>query len=83
MRKILADVRELEHPEPLEKVMALVKNLQMGEYIHMIHRKTPRPLFNILKQNGFGYHFKEIEGKVDIYIYFKKDIAVKEALANV
>ena len=83
MQEILIDVRELEHPEPLEKVMAAVNTLTLGEYIHMIHRKLPRPLLNILKNNGFAYQFTEEAEKVDVYICFKKDKETLKRLLDV
>lgn len=52
---ILLDTRELDHPVPLEKAAAAFRALEEGEVIHMIHRREPLPLFEILAKNGGRY----------------------------
>jgi len=64
MRIIELDVRTLEHPVPLEKAMAAFANLEGGEMIHMIHRKYPLPLFEILGKQGGRYHSHEDENGI-------------------
>jgi uncharacterized protein (DUF2249 family) len=64
---ILIDVRDLNHPEPLEKVLAALEILKedSGQEIQMIHRREPFPLYEILEKQGFEYTvrpFKE-EGR--------------------
>lgn len=52
---ILLDTRELDHPIPLEMALAAFKKLRGEEVIHMIHRREPLPLFEILSKNGGRY----------------------------
>ncbi len=52
---ILLDTRELDHPVPLEKAVYAFKNLSGDEIIHMIHRREPIPLFEIIAKNGGRY----------------------------
>jgi len=49
---ILLDTREFDHPVPLEMAVDAFRNLEKGEVIHMIHRKEPIPLFEIIAKNG-------------------------------
>jgi uncharacterized protein (DUF2249 family) len=49
------DVRELEPPEPLELALDMAHNLRPGEYLRMLHRREPYPLYRLLEQDGFRY----------------------------
>jgi len=69
------DVRDLEHPIPLGLAVDAFKKLAVDEIIHMIHRKEPRPLFEILSKNGGFYHSREdISGLWHIYISRSSEI---------
>jgi uncharacterized protein (DUF2249 family) len=50
------DVRELDHPLPMEMAIDAFKKLSNSEVIHIIHRRNPTPLFEILTNNGGFYH---------------------------
>lgn len=66
---IKLDTREFDHPVPLEMAVSAFKKLQKGEIIHMIHRKQPLPLFEILSNNG-GYYraYEKLQGEWHILI---------------
>ena len=49
------DVRDLEPPEPLEIALEMANSLGPGEYLHMLHRREPYPLYRLLEQYGFRY----------------------------
>lgn len=49
------DVRGLEPPEPLERVLEAVATLQPGERVRMIHRREPCLLYPLLEKRGFRY----------------------------
>ncbi len=49
------DVRELEPPEPLELALDMVQTLHPGEYLRMLLRREPYPLYRLLEQDGFRY----------------------------
>jgi len=49
------DVRELEPPEPLEIALDMAHKLRPGEYLRMLHRREPFPLYRLLEQDGFRY----------------------------
>ncbi|AFV96373.1 MULTISPECIES: DUF2249 domain-containing protein [unclassified Sulfuricurvum] len=52
---ILLDTREFDHPIPLEMAVDRFKKLKGEEVIHMIHRREPIPLFEIITKNGGRY----------------------------
>jgi uncharacterized protein (DUF2249 family) len=49
------DVRELEPPEPLELALDMAHSLWPGEYLRMLHRREPFPLYRLLELDGFRY----------------------------
>lgn len=66
---ILLDTRELDHPVPLEMAVGAFKKLTGDEVIHMIHRREPIPLFEIILKNGGRYRsVMEREDLWHIYI---------------
>ncbi|MCW8935656.1 MAG: DUF2249 domain-containing protein [Gammaproteobacteria bacterium] len=72
-KEILIDVHEMQPPEPMDVVMKGLDNLNQGEYIKMIHRMQPHPLYDVLLDNGFRYKVTNGEYGFDIYIWFAKD----------
>ncbi|MGP1450364.1 MAG: DUF2249 domain-containing protein [Wolinella sp.] len=58
MREIRIDVSTLEHPEPLQIITRSINELNDSEYIRMIHRMEPLPLYDILHSRGFVYRVK-------------------------
>lgn len=66
---ILLDTREYEHPVPLQMAVSAFKKLSKGEIMHMIHRKEPLPLFEIIQKNGGVYRsFEKATGEWHILI---------------
>lgn len=49
------DLRGLDPPEPLERVLDALGSLQRDRYLHMVIDREPVPLYGILKRNGFEY----------------------------
>ncbi len=49
------DVRGLEPPEPLEKVLDALDRLPAGDQLCMLIEREPRPLYRILANNGYAY----------------------------
>ncbi len=47
------DVSELEPPEPLEEILSTITTLSRGEYLRVLHRREPFPLYPLLEQQGF------------------------------
>lgn len=49
------DVRGLEPPEPMEIALEMTHKLSAGEYLRMLHRREPFPLYRLLEQGGFRF----------------------------
>ena len=66
---IVLDVRTLEHPVPFEKAVAAFHALKPDEVLHMIHRKNPVPLLELLEKNRASYkNCHDANGVWHIYI---------------
>ncbi len=73
---ILLDTRELDHPIPLEMAVAAFKKLSGDEVIHMIHRREPIPLFEIITKNG-GRYLSAMERDDLWHIYITRSSTVE------
>lgn len=51
-RERIVDVRDLEPPGPLQNALAAARSLRPGEYVALLHRREPLPLFAMLAQLG-------------------------------
>jgi uncharacterized protein (DUF2249 family) len=52
---ILLDVRGLEPPEPLERVLEALDLVTPGKRLRMLIDREPVPLYRILERNGYRY----------------------------
>ncbi|HEX5623408.1 MAG TPA: DUF2249 domain-containing protein [Sulfuricurvum sp.] len=69
---ILLDTREYDHPTPLEMAVDTFKTLNGSEVMHMIHRREPLPLFEIVRNQG-GRHFSYQEADGIWHIFITRD----------
>lgn len=69
---IVLDTREFDHPVPLEKAVKAFRTLPPSEVIHMIHRREPIPLFEILTRNGGFYRSTQDDAGV-WHIFITRD----------
>ena len=51
----LIDVSGLEPCEPLERTLAAAAELAPGEYLRVLHRREPHPLFPLLEKLGCAW----------------------------
>ncbi|MBU6504273.1 MAG: DUF2249 domain-containing protein [Betaproteobacteria bacterium] len=71
---LILDVRELEPPEPLEKVLEALCVLEEGQRIRMIHHRDPHPLYPILQREGFEHETRFTDdGVVEILIWHSQN----------
>jgi uncharacterized protein (DUF2249 family) len=49
------DARNLEPPEPFERVMEALGTLEPGGQIMLILTREPFPLYRVLERNGYRY----------------------------
>ena len=58
MEAILLDATAMEPPEPLQKATLILQQLQPGQYLRMLHRQLPYPLFASCQKLDVSYrHF--------------------------
>ena len=79
---IRIDTRELPAPEPMEKVLNRLGEIQEGSYLEMHHRMRPEMLLNILRNNGFDYRVREKHDEVFVYIFRSDDGTAREAIKD-
>ena len=63
-REITLDVRGMEAPEPLERVLETIDDFAGDDRLRLIIDCRPMPLFRILERNGYGY--REAPGLVAV-----------------
>jgi len=49
------DVSELEPPEPMERILARLQQLQSGQLLRVRHRREPFPLYPMLERAGYKH----------------------------
>jgi hypothetical protein len=58
MEEIQLDAAAMEPPEPLQKATLILQQLQSGQYLRMLHRQLPYPLFASCQKLDVSYrHF--------------------------
>jgi len=50
------DIRGLEPPEPLERVLATIADFAQGDTLKILSDYEPAPLYRILERDGFRHH---------------------------
>ena len=63
------DARDLEPPEPFERVMDAISALEPGAQVTLILNREPFPLYRVLELNGYQYSTKAFpDGRFEIVI---------------
>jgi hypothetical protein len=74
MEAILLDATAMEPPEPLQKATLILQQLQPGQYLRMLHRQLPYPLFASCQQLDVSYrHFAGPQSKWVILFWRSND----------
>lgn len=74
------DARGWEPPEPMVRVLEALDGLPSGGKIVMLLFCQPRPLFRILKHNGFDYDCRLVpEGYFEVTIWRAAPAAASRA----
>lgn len=82
--EIILDVSQLEPCEPLYQILSAIPQLKLGQYLKVLHRMEPQPLYQILEQRG--YVWLSQPGKrspVELFIWHKDDNQVKQLIESV
>ena len=54
-RQLVLDVRGMEPPEPLERVLEAIADFAPGDTLTLVIDCTPTPLFRVLDRSGYAY----------------------------
>lgn len=73
----------MAHPEPLEKGIAALRELNEESYLYMLNRKNPIPLINLAKQHGFQTLAHEDAGRQWHILISKAEESVLQELLDV
>ena len=66
---IRLDARNLEPPEPFERVMEALCDLEPGDQILLILDREPHPLYRVLERNGYAWKTTSFDdGRFEILI---------------
>lgn len=69
--EIVLDVRGLEPPEPMERVLDALAGMQRGQQLRMRIDREPRPLYRILERNGYRFDAQTTpDGEFEILIRY-------------
>ena len=80
--EITLDVSELQPPLPMEMALDAIDKLDSGQYIKMIHRMQPHPLYTILFENGFKYKVNTNNNLFEIYIWKAVDKTAEQLVSD-
>jgi len=63
------DVRALEPPEPLERVLDALADLPVGDRLRVRLRREPFPLYDLLRRMGYGWSGTAAAGSFEVLIW--------------
>ena len=71
-RHVVLDVRGMEAPEPLDRVLATIARFTPTDQLKLSIDEVPKRLYEILERGGFSYYVKPgAEAKLEITIWPK------------
>lgn len=66
----IVDARGLPHPEPFERVVEALTELELGDQLKLIIHQEPRPLYRFLERNRYAYKAECFaDGRYEILIW--------------
>ena len=64
------DVRELEPPEPLERIFYTLDEMPADACLQVLLRREPLPLYGMLRNMGYRWHtVSDIPGRYEMLIW--------------
>lgn len=84
MAAIQVDVRLLEPCEPLEQILAALHTLPNGDYLYVLHRLEPFPLYKMLEKQGFKWITRSVSLEIpfEIFIWRENDLIATQAVQS-
>ena len=80
MRRFWLDAREMNHPEPLERAIAILRGLDSSGYLYMIHRMQPVPLLALANDYNLNALSLERDGVWHILITPNQEVNLNTLL---
>ena len=81
--ELILDAREMEPPEPFERASAILRQLESGQYLRMLHRRIPYPLIDLARAMSLACSVTELETtvyKIIIYTPADEDVLSREGI---
>ena len=71
--EILLDASTMEPPEPLQRASLILQNLNAGQYLRMLHRRLPYPLFDTC--NALAIEHRHFPGRHSdwVILFWRRD----------
>lgn len=68
--ELIVDARGLAPPEPMEKALAALTQLERGARLRLLIHREPMPLYRILQNNGYRWRtLPQDDGTYEITIW--------------
>ena len=71
--EITLDARDMAPPEPFDKATAILRQLQPGHYLRMLHRRVPYPLFEFCRALSLACSVDKDGDACEVIIHFPAD----------
>jgi hypothetical protein len=72
--EVTLDASEMEPPEPFDRATEILRQLEPGQYLRMLHRRVPYPLFEFCQAMSLSHSVIEsTAAPCEIIIYFPAD----------
>ncbi|ROR29530.1 DUF2249 domain-containing protein [Inmirania thermothiophila] len=82
-RERVLDVRDLEPCEPLERALEAAAALAPGEYLRLLHRREPHPLYELLARQGLRHRTRRgRQAPVEVLIWREGDAVAARAVED-
>jgi len=77
----MLDAREMSHPEPLERAVAILRELDENSCLYMRIRKNPIPLLKLAEEHRLQHLSKEVKtGEWHVLITPNQEANLEEEL---
>lgn len=63
------DVRQLEPPQPLERILDALADMPADARLRVLHRREPFPLYDLLRRMGYGWSTQGTDERFEILIW--------------
>ncbi|MEH6628520.1 MAG: DUF2249 domain-containing protein [Motiliproteus sp.] len=75
---VTLDVSDLEPPQPMERILETLRQLQPGSALKVQHRREPIPFYPMLKELGYSRISRKLaEDRFVIFIWLTEDASLE------